>query len=125
MCLKMRTEDQLHCVSLTIPFRGAITVLEVESLGIKKRKVSLSTVLYKSGVLGSPWIFFIRPRRSQGFTDKKISVHLGLFPSLNGTDERSRYREKPSVFVYFVIKMSELEKRLAERQIRGISRLIN
>lgn len=45
-CLKMRTEDQLHCVSLTTPFRGMITVLEVVTPDVcpkkkKKEKKSL------------------------------------------------------------------------------------
>lgn len=78
----MRTEDQLHCVSLTTPFSGAVTVLEVVTpnplVSKRKKEVSLSTVLDRSWVLGSPWIF-IRPRRSQGFTDKGISLHPGLF----------------------------------------------
>ena len=79
---------------------------DTESLGIKKkRKVSLNTVWYGSGVLGSPWIiFFIRPRRSLGFTDKGISVHLGLSSLFEW--HRSRYEE---VFVYTVIQTSELE----------------
>lgn len=79
-------------MSLTTPFRGAVTVLEVVTpnpLVSKKRKeVSSSTVPDKSWVLGSPWIF-IRPRRSQVFffiTDKGISLLLALFTSLNGTD---------------------------------------
>lgn len=97
-------------MSLTTPFRGAVTVLEVVTpnpLVSKKRKeVSSSTVPDKSWVLGSPWIF-IRPRRSQGFffTDKGISLLLALFTSLNGTDgERSRYRD------VFVFRMSGLTK---------------
>lgn len=111
-CLKMRTEDQLHCLTLTTPFRGTTTVLEVVtpnplvSNKKKKKKVSLCTVLYRLGVLGSSWIF-IRPRRSHGFTDKMIiswSGSLSLF-------EWHRWRKEANAeksFVYFVIKMSEL-----------------
>lgn len=91
-------------MSLTTPFRGAVTVLEVvtpnPSASKKRKEVSSSTALDKSRVLGSPWIF-IRPRRMQVFfffTDKGISLLLALFTSLNGTDgERSRYGD---VFVF-------------------------
>lgn len=61
MRLKMRPEDQLHCVSVTTPFRGAITVLEVVTpnpLVSKEKKESLFELLYRSGVLGSPRIFY-------------------------------------------------------------------
>lgn len=51
-CLKMTTEDQLHCVSLTAPFRGTTTVREVATpnplVSKTKKKVSLSTFLCRS-----------------------------------------------------------------------------
>lgn len=95
---------------------------DTESLGIKKkRKVSLNTVWYGSGVLGSPWIiFFIRPRRLLGFTDKRISVHPGLSSLLEW--HRSRFGE---VFVYIVIQTSALENCPCEWETKNKKELIN
>lgn len=67
---------------------------DAKALGVKERekKVCFSTVRYKSGVLGSPWIF-VRPGTLKGFTEKEI-VRLGLCSSsiMEGLDkERSSF----------------------------------
>lgn len=62
---KTRTEDQLHCVSLTTPFRGTVTVLEVVT---PTPLVSKKSLFERCSVKGrGPWIF-IMPRRLQVFT---------------------------------------------------------
>lgn len=120
MRLKMRPEDQLHCVSVTTPFRGAITVLEVVTpnplVSKEKRKVSLSFCTGQGSL--EVHGFFIRPRRLQGFTDKKMSVRPGLFPSLNGTDKgRRRYRKERALLLCLVCDQNVWDgKRSAERQ---------
>lgn len=115
-CLKMRTEDQLHCVSSTNPFRGTIPVLEVVTpnpLVSRKKsqlKVSLSSVLYRSGVLGSPWIFFIRPRRLQGFTDKGEITWPGSLSLFEWHRQwKELIQEESSIFALCLIRKSKLQ----------------
>lgn len=87
-------------MSFTTPFRGTVTVLEVTTPNlVVSKRVSLSAALCSSG---SQRIFFfiLMPRRSQGFTDKGISVHQGLFSSLNGTGEEGSWHWQTPVFVY-------------------------
>lgn len=99
-------------MSLTTPFRGAVTVLEVVTpnpLVSKRRKEGLfQHFQHCSGQVMGPWksVDFYKAQEIAGFffTDKGISLLLALFTSLNGTDgERSRYRDG------FVFKMSGLE----------------
>lgn len=120
-CLETRTEDQLHCVSLTTPFRATITVLEVVTPNplVSKRKDSLFE-LFCTGQ--GPWksVDFYKAQETAGVSQiKGISVHQGLSPSLNGTGT-----EKPSVFVSSVMEETWRERRISPliSQELGVSR---
>lgn len=72
-CLKMRTEDQLHCLTLTTPFRGTTTVLEVVTpnplVSNKKKKKKKSLFVHGPVQVRGPWKFmdFYKAQEIAGF----------------------------------------------------------
>lgn len=87
---KTRTEDQLHCVSLTTPFRGTVTVLEVVTPTPLVSKKSLFERCSVKGRGPRKSVDFPNAQEIAGFHTSRgyqfIGVSLSL--SLNLTDRQ-------------------------------------